>query len=190
MKHCVQIIGGQFRGKKIHVPDVAGLRPTPSRVRETLFNWLMHRIRGARCLDAFAGSGALGLEAYSRGAAHVTLVEQEKIAALHLKKLLSSFGSSHLQLVPEDACHFLEETKESYDIIFLDPPFQTNLLPQCLGIIAQREEILPAGGVVYIESPQEMVLDPSIFKLVKIKRAGQVVYGLYEKNFRESPSQP
>ena len=181
MKHSIQIIGGQFRGKKIQVPNVEGLRPTPSRVRETLFNWLMHRIRGARCLDAFAGSGALGVEAYSRGATHVTLVEQDKTALLHLQKLLSSFGSSHLQLVPGDVCRFLEQTKESYDIIFLDPPFLTNLLSQCLSIIAQKKEILTPGGQVYIESPQEVIPDPSIFKLLKSKRAGQVVYGLYEK---------
>lgn len=87
MKQVVRIIGGLYRGKKLHFPDVEGLRPTPDRVRETLFNWLMHDIREARCLDAFAGSGALGLEAFSRGAARVVFLEQSPKAYAHLQKI-------------------------------------------------------------------------------------------------------
>ena len=99
MKQEIRIIGGQYRGKKLQFPNVEGLRPTPDRVRETLFNWLMHDIRDARCLDAFAGSGALGLEAFSRGASQVVFIEQAPLAQANLQKIIQAFNSPILKLL-------------------------------------------------------------------------------------------
>ena len=118
--NSVRIIGGLYRGKKIHVPELEGLRPTPNRVRETLFNWLMNDIRGARCLDAFAGSGALGLEAYSRGAAEVIFLESSHCAHGALQKNIALFKNPTLILKKTDALSYLESAKEPFDIIFLD----------------------------------------------------------------------
>lgn len=180
MKQVIRIIGGQYRGKKIAFPDSDGLRPTPDRVRETLFNWLMNDIRNARCLDAFAGSGALGLEAFSRGAAEVCLIEQQKATFFHLQTIISSFKASNLTLMNTNACDFIRQTKRVFDIIFLDPPFDANLLTPCLTDLSEHP-ILPAGGLVYIESSQEIIPDPLQWQTLKQKRAGQVVYGLLKK---------
>ncbi len=180
MKQVIRIIGGQYRGKKIAFPDSDGLRPTPDRIRETLFNWLMHHIRNARCLDAFAGSGALGFEAFSRGAAEVCLIEQNKSTFSHLQTVISSFKTSHLTIINANACDFIHQTKQVFDIIFLDPPFATSQLPSCLIDLSARP-ILPAGGLVYIESPQEITVDPLHWDILKQKKAGQVVYALLKK---------
>lgn len=180
MNQTIRIIGGRFRGKKLHFPTIEGLRPTPDRVRETLFNWLMHDIHEARCLDAFAGSGALGLEAFSRGAASVTLLEYDPKAYANLLKQASSFNSSSLTIRKTDACQFLQQTKESFDIIFLDPPFAKNYIPICLSSLA-RSNVLVNDGLLYIESPSEVDIDPSIWQKIKQKMAGQVVYSLYKK---------
>lgn len=180
MKQIIRIIGGQYRGKKLHFPDVEGLRPTPDRVRETLFNWLMHDIREARCLDAFSGSGALGLEAFSRGAARVVLLEQSPKACANLKKIISEFNSPKLKLLQTDALLYLQQHQEEFDIIFLDPPFAQNYLPQCMAYITQNQ-MMKRGGLVYLESSDEIHLDEHYWRPVKLKRAGQVNYGLFEK---------
>lgn len=159
MKQTVRIIGGRYRGKKISFPDIEGLRPTSDRVKETLFNWLMHDIRGARCLDAFAGSGALGLEAYSRGADRVVLVESSPKVYSNLKQIVATFDSSTLTVVQCDAQEYILESPECFDIIFLDPPFAKNYLPRCLDILS-RSNLLASGGLVYIESPDKLQLDP------------------------------
>ncbi|HHT0592531.1 TPA: 16S rRNA (guanine(966)-N(2))-methyltransferase RsmD [Legionella anisa] len=180
MKQSIRIIGGLYRGKKLHFPDVEGLRPTPDRVRETLFNWLMHDTREARCLDAFAGSGALGLEAFSRGAARVVFLEQSPKAYTHLQKIIASFNSPKLKLLQTDAVEYLQRNQEQFDIIFLDPPFAQNYLPQCISNITQSN-ILKPGGLVYIESPIAIQLDEKHWRQIKQKQAGQVVYSLFEK---------
>lgn len=180
MKQVIRIIGGLYRGKKLHVPDVEGLRPTPDRVRETLFNWLMHEIKEARCLDAFAGSGALGLEAFSRGAAKVVFVEQSPIANANLSKIITQFSNSKLQLIKTDARLYLQQSPEQFDIIFLDPPFAQNYIPQCLNDLAQNS-ILVKGGLVYLESPTIIEINEKQWREIKLKRAGQVVYGLFQK---------
>ena len=180
MKQTIRIIGGQFRGKKLHFPAVDGLRPTPDRVRETLFNWLMHDIRDARCLDAFAGSGALGFEAYSRGAANVMLLEKNPSVYANLLSLASTFNTSKLCIKKADACEFLQKTKERFNIIFLDPPFAKNYLPLCLETLT-HSDILIKDGLLYIESPHEVALDQAIWQQIKLKHAGQIVYGLYKK---------
>lgn len=181
MNQTVRIIGGKYRGKKLSFPDIDGLRPTPDRVKETLFNWLMHDINGARCLDAFAGSGALGFEAFSRGAERVVFVEASRQAFNNLKQIASNFNSSVLSVVHGEAQDYFANTKESFDIIFLDPPFAKNYLPQCLEILSHSHLLAP-GGLVYLESPDKLLLDPAFWKEKKLKQAGQVIYGLYEKN--------
>ncbi|CEK11702.1 16S rRNA (guanine(966)-N(2))-methyltransferase RsmD [Legionella hackeliae] len=181
MKQTVRIIGGRYRGKKLSFPNVEGLRPTPDRVKETLFNWLMHDIHGARCLDAFAGSGALGFEAYSRGASRVVLVESSPKVYANLQQVASAFDSNALSVVQANAEDYFINSTERFDIIFLDPPFAKNYLPNCLKILSQSDLLIP-GGLVYLESPDKISLDPVHWAEKKSKQAGQVIYGLYEKN--------
>ena len=177
MKQTVRIVGGQYRGKKIPFPDSEGLRPTPDRVRETVFNWLMHDIRDAHCLDAFAGSGAMGFEAFSRGASEVCLIEQSHTVFANLQSIISGFNSPRLTAIHTDAIEFIRQTKRSFDIIFLDPPFTSNLLPTYLNEISQSTLLNP-GGLVYIESSSQIDIPQSIWKTLKYKKAGQVFYGL------------
>lgn len=177
MKQEIRIIGGIYRGKKIQFPCVDGLRPTADRVKETLFNWLMHDIHEARCLDAFAGSGSLGIEAFSRGAAHVVFIEHSPEAYAQLTKTLSPFKSTKLSLVKADTLAYLQQCKEQYDLIFLDPPFTKNWIPVCLEYIV-RNQLLAAGGLVYLESAQEIAIDERIWQQKKHKKAGQVFYSL------------
>ena len=180
MKQNVRIIGGQYRGKKISFPDLEGLRPTPNRVKETLFNWLMNDIRDARCLDAFAGSGGLGFEAYSRGAKRVVLVEAVDKAYKHLQQTAASFNSGNLLVVHAKALDYFKKTKEMFDIIFLDPPFANNEYTACLEVLAHTS-VLIKGGLVYLESAQKQCVNPEHWQEKKAKQAGQVFYGLYEK---------
>lgn len=180
MKQIIRIIGGLYRGKKLHVPEVEGLRPTPDRVRETLFNWLMHDIRNARCLDAFAGTGALGFEAFSRGAEQIVFIEQSPKACANLQKIITQFNSPKLSLNRTDTRQYIQQTSSRFDIIFLDPPFAADYIPQCLDDIVSNN-LLSAGGLVYTESPMPIELDSTQWRQIKLKQAGQVVYGLIEK---------
>jgi 16S rRNA (guanine966-N2)-methyltransferase len=180
LKQEIRIIGGLYRGKKIHFPAIEGLRPTPDRVKETLFNWLMNDIHNARCLDAFAGSGSLGFEAFSRGAAQIFFVEQAPAAYNNLNKIITQFNSSKLKLIKGDALNYLQHSTEQFDLIFLDPPFSTNLIPQCLTSISQNK-LLIKGGLIYLEAPTEIDVDIEQWKSIKLKKNGQVVYGLFEK---------
>jgi 16S rRNA (guanine966-N2)-methyltransferase len=181
MKSVVRIIGGHHRGKKIHFPDTLSLRPTPSRVRETLFNWLMHSIHGTRCLDAFAGSGALGFEAWSRGAGHVTFIEQSPTAFLNLKKQALAFKSSTLEPIQTDALTYLTHTHEQFNLIFLDPPFdKPALLNNSISLLEERN-ILLEQGLIYTESAQPITLNPAHWETLKEKKAGLIYYSLHQK---------
>jgi 16S rRNA (guanine966-N2)-methyltransferase len=180
LKQTVRIIGGLYRGKKIHFPELEGLRPTPDRVKETLFNWLMNDIKNARCLDAFAGSGALGMEAFSRGAAKVTFIEQSPIAYTNLRKSLEQFNHPSLSLLQINALDYLKKGSETFDIIFLDPPYALNYLSPCLELIFQSQILVP-GGLVFVESSSPIDINPDHWKQLKLKQAGQVIYGLFEK---------
>lgn len=180
MKQTIRIIGGQYRGKKLQFPDIDGLRPTPDRIRETLFNWLMHSIRDARCLDAFAGSGALGFEAFSRGAGKIVLVEQSTPAFTNLKAIASLFKSPNLTVIKGDALLYLQQAREQFDIIFLDPPFSQNYLDDCIALLT-NSQLLVEEGLLYIESPIEITLDPLVWESIKLKKAGQVFYALHKK---------
>jgi 16S rRNA (guanine966-N2)-methyltransferase len=167
-KGKIRIIAGEFRGRRIPVPDRPGLRPTPDRVRETLFNWLGQSLEGLSCLDLFAGSGALGFEAASRGAARVVMVEHDRAVFEVLKKTRDTIGAKQVELVLEDAFTYLKRTKESFDVVFLDPPFGQNALPAVF-----RQLRLERGARVYVESSEPFAAGEG-WRELKRARAGQV----------------
>jgi 16S rRNA (guanine966-N2)-methyltransferase len=155
----LRIIGGQWRGRRISFARVPGLRPTPDRVRETLFNWLQGSIEGARCLDLFAGSGALGLEALSRGASQVVMVERHPQVAAHLHKLATELQASHMHVEQADVLAFLRATVQPFDIIFLDPPYGEHLLEPALALLQERGWLTTAQ-YLYLEHRQQDALPP------------------------------
>jgi len=179
----LRIIGGEWRGRKVRFPPLAGIRPTPNRVRETAFNWLQGVVPGSRCLDLYAGSGALGLEALSRGAREVTFVDVEPAVVRHIVDTLRELGCDRGRAVRADARRFLEAPGTPYDIIFLDPPFDEPVLgAACQGIEAAGW--LKVGGYVYLESPAtagEPPL-PAGWTLLRSKRAGEVGYHLARRD--------
>jgi len=146
----VRIIGGHWRGRRLPVPDQAGLRPTPDRVRETLFNWLAPYLPGAVCLDLFAGTGVLGLEALSRGAQRAVLVEQNADAMRSLHQAVALLGASDAQVAQGDALAWLRDSADAFDIVFLDPPYASDLLVPALELLAQRG-LVRSGGFAYLE---------------------------------------
>ncbi len=175
----LRIIGGAWRGRHLHFPAVLGLRPTPDRVRETLFNWLQPIIPGARCLDLFAGSGALSFEALSRGAAEAVLVERDAAAAHALQQHVETLRASQARIVPDDALHYLRGTPHPYDVIFLDPPFQDQLLPACVAALAAGGWLAPRAWI-YLEADKRTPLPPwpPGWSLHRSKIAGEVGYYL------------
>jgi 16S rRNA (guanine966-N2)-methyltransferase len=179
-RNAVRIIGGGWRGRRVQFPDSPGLRPTPDRVRETLFNWLQHSIVGTRCLDLFAGSGALGIEALSRGAREVVFVEQARDPARALSAELQRLGgSSRAQVIETAAQRFLAAPGEPFDGIFLDPPYGRGYLADCVAAI-EAGGWVKAGGWVYLESERVAGVPavPPRWDLVKSKSAGEVGYHL------------
>lgn len=174
-RNQLRIIGGSWRSRRLDFPDVEGLRPTPDRVRETLFNWLMPVIHGARCLDLFAGSGALGLEALSRGAASVVLVDRDPRVIATLRKHLQTLQAQGATLAQQGALDFLQGEPIPLDIIFLDPPFRQGLLQPALELLDSRGWLAP-GARIYIEqeSEQPMVAMPEGWELLRELKAGQV----------------
>ena len=175
----LRIIGGRWRGRKLRFPPSSAIRPTPDRVRETLFNWLGARVSGASCLDLFAGSGALGLEALSRGAARVTFVERDAAAARELRARLAEWGASGAAVVQADALRFLAGPAEPFDVVFLDPPFASDLLPEAAGLLAKRRWLAP-GALIYVECAARAGVPPlpESWQLAKAKQAGEVGYYL------------
>ena len=181
----LRIIGGRWRGRKLRFPAVPGLRPTPDRVRETLFNWLMLEIPGARCLDLFAGSGALGLEALSRGAASTTFVERDRGAAEALRGHLAALEvGAAAQVQQADALRWLEGPApapgEGFDVVFLDPPFDLPLLEPACRALQDRGWLAPRAWV-YLErrSSGARPALPAGFQPHRSREAGQVSYELY-----------
>ena len=186
--NSLRIIAGQWRGRKLSFATAPGLRPTPDRVRETLFNWLQGHLHDARCLDLFAGSGALAFEALSRGAGHVTLVENNREAANELRENIALLQTDNALLIQADAFQYLDaqcfdgkpqsSPTQAFDLIFLDPPFRKNYLPKLLTSVHEKN-LLTKGGVIYLEyeneaNPQlEEALEP--FEVLKEKKAGQII---------------
>jgi 16S rRNA (guanine966-N2)-methyltransferase len=184
----VRIIGGSLRGRRIPVPDLPGLRPTPDRVRETLFNWLSPHLAGARVVDLFAGTGALGFEAASRGAAAVTLVESQRAAQVALRETLQRLTLPDVKLVAGDALAFLATGAGEYEVIFLDPPFDSGLQAPALAAI-HRHGRLAAGGYCYVEQPREAP-PPSLpegWTTHRSGQAGEVGYHLLHVPQRHLP---
>jgi 16S rRNA (guanine966-N2)-methyltransferase len=178
----LRIIGGAWRGRRLRFPGSADIRPTPDRVRETLFNWLGGRAAGARCLDLFAGSGALGLEALSRGAAHVEFIEQDGTAARELGRLLEEWGAANATVHRGDALRFLEGRAEPFDVAFLDPPFAAGLVSEAADRL-ERRGWLAARALIYVECGARDGLPamPACWALLKSKHAGEVGYHLLER---------
>jgi 16S rRNA (guanine966-N2)-methyltransferase len=183
-----RIIGGAHRGRRLGFPPLPGLRPTPDRVRQTVFDWLAPTIAGARCLDLYAGSGALGLEALSRGALAVTFVEREHAAAEairgHLEKLRASGGT----VVVADALGALGTLAGPFDVAFVDPPFESTLRRKTLDALAASSLLAP-GARVYLEGPaDEPPPLPSGWVQHRSKRAGNVGYHLLVAGPAPAPS--
>lgn len=175
----LRIIGGAWRGRRIRFAPVAALRPSPDRVRETLFNWLREEVPGSRCLDLFAGSGALGIEALSRGAAHTLFVDCDSAVVRELRANLTLLGAQNAELLREDALRFLQGTPRKFDIVFLDPPFASGCLPEVCRLLDGRGWLAP-GAYIYLEQSAREPLDglPEGWALLRSKRAGEVGYHL------------
>lgn len=178
----LRIIGGQWRSRRIPIADVAGLRPTPDRIRETLFNWLQNVVSGARCLDLFAGSGALGFEALSREAAEVVFVEQDVRAFKQLQANVLTLGATQAHLVQADAFNYLQQATPAFDLIFLDPPFRYALPEKALNLLLERD-LFHADAFIYLEHEAEYQLDFAVWGLSvhRQTKAGQVMSFLLKK---------
>lgn len=177
----IRITGGTHRSRKIMVEDQPGLRPTADRIRETLFNWLGHNLFGLKVLDLYAGSGILAFEAASRSAAQVTCIENNTKTVIQLRKNLELMKFEQINVHQQTAMKFMQNCVETYDLIFLDPPFDSDEMNRINGIIAP---ITATGGLVYREygSDQDIEpLDETIWTLNKHKKAGQVRFELWQK---------
>jgi 16S rRNA (guanine966-N2)-methyltransferase len=180
LRNRFRIIAGQWRGRVLSFADVADIRPTADRVRETLFNWLQSEIVGANCLDAFAGSGALGFEALSRGAATVTCLELSNLACDSIKENMMLLHTDKMVLLRADTLNWLQKQKphKTFDIIFLDPPFSTDYLQSCCELL-ESQAWLSKNAFIYLEanSSLDQLVLPKGWQLEKQKRAGQVFFG-------------
>ena len=174
----VRIIGGQWRRSKLPVPDVPGLRPTSDRIRETLFNWLGQTLTGWRVLDAFAGSGALGFEAASRGADAVVMIEREAALVDSLRASQKRLQATAISIHRANALNWMTASAERFDLIFLDPPFADDLFDRAL---AAAVPLVADGGVIYVESPREIAA-PAGFTAWRQGRAGAVHYQLLRRD--------
>ena len=179
----IRIIGGEWRSRKLTVPDAPGLRPTPDRVRETLFNWLAPTIQGARVLDAFTGSGALFLEGLSRGASTGVAIDANTDAVNNLRRNLAVLQCDDAQVLRMDSLHYLSnQTEQGFDIVLLDPPFHQDLLLSACQLL-EDNNWLNKGAWIYTESEQapSSLGVPSTWRLHREKHTGQVHYALWQK---------
>lgn len=175
--HEVRIIGGLWRGRKLSFPGKMDLRPTPNRIRETLFNWLGQNLSGQTCLDLFAGSGALGFEAASRGAQQVVMVESDHAVFQKINKNKTLLAAEQVKPVMMKALDFLAANSERFNIIFLDPPYRLNMLPELLTVIPAH---LAEHGLVYIEN-NDTFSHGAEWTPWRSKKAGSVHYQLLEQ---------
>jgi 16S rRNA (guanine966-N2)-methyltransferase len=177
----VRIVGGAWRSRRIRFPPGRGIRPTPDRVRETLFNWLGQDLTGLACLDLFAGSGALGFEAASRGAKRVVLVERDRAAHAALVANRDALGAHQVEVVRSDGLEFVRGDSAQYDIVFLDPPFASGYSARVLPLLPQR---MAGDARVYYESAGGAAW-PAGWSVVRAGRAGQVVFQLAKRTHDE-----
>jgi 16S rRNA (guanine(966)-N(2))-methyltransferase RsmD len=179
----LRIIGGSWRGRKLRFPASAAIRPTPDRVRETLFNWLGQRLDGQRCLDLFAGSGALGFEAASRGAERVLMIERNARAARQLRENQARLAAKMIEIAEADGLRLASRLAPgSFDVVFLDPPFGDGLLAQALELAAP---LVAPDGFLYVESGEPLELEgtPPLagWAIVRRSKAGAVHYHLLRR---------
>lgn len=187
----LRIIAGHWRGRKLRFLDGKELRPTPDRVRETLFNWLQTDLIGSRCLDLFAGSGVLGVEAASRGADNVLMVEQSIDTVTEIRENIELLKTDKIQVLCENVMNFLADEKSTgdhlggqlFDIVFMDPPYQSDLLETCCELLEQRQW-LAKYAKIYIEYDIHLGLGkmPGSWQSLRNKKAGQVGYCLYQNS--------
>lgn len=182
MQNKLRIIGGDWRSRQITFDDAEGLRPTPARVRETLFNWLHYDIIGSRCLDLYTGSGALSFEAASRGAKAVVQVEQNPVACRNLKANADKLAATQIKIVQTDAFRYLAGNAEAFDVVFIDPPFALNLAAQSCYWLEDKGWLSPHAKI-YVESASHVPLEglPENWHLLKNKVAGEVAYQLFQR---------
>lgn len=179
----LRIIGGEWRSRRLSFPDGPGLRPTPDRVRETLFNWLAPYVAGAKVLDAFAGSGALYLEALSRGATTAVALDSNPAAIASLKQNLETLRCAKGQVLQSDALRYLQSPESTaFDLVFLDPPFHQNLLVETCALLEERQWLAERAWI-YTESetPPSSLQLPANWRLHREKKAGQVYYALWQR---------
>ena len=179
----VRVISGKWRGRKLAVLNAEGLRPTTDRVKETLFNWLMHDIDGATVLDCFAGSGSLAIEALSRHAKSATLIERDPALARHLQQNLQKLNCTDAQVVNQDCLTVVTQSApQTHSVVFIDPPFRKDLaLPCCQAL--EQHNWLTADALIYLETEKELPVQqiPANWRLLKEKIAGQLAYRLYQR---------
>ena len=180
IKNKVRVIGGKWRGRIISFPSNIALRPTPNRVRETVFNWLGQDMSGKVCLDLFAGSGAMGIEAASRGSEHVVMVESNRKVYSILQSSLQKLRADQIELLMMDALKFIISDQRLFDMIFLDPPYQLGLLPKVLNLLPSH---LTQDGLIYLEAGNSFEPNED-WSVWRGGQAGRVHYQLlkYEKN--------
>jgi 16S rRNA (guanine966-N2)-methyltransferase len=178
----LRIIGGEWRSRQIVFADAPGLRPTPNRVRETLFNWLQTDVINSACLDLYAGSGALGFEAASRGARRVTLVENDAGACEKLKENIAALAAKQIELVALDVNQYLLKAADKFDLVFLDPPFKQNLVALTCKKLEQQGW-LAEYAKIYVETERHLALTdmPANWRLLKSKAAGEVGFHLFQR---------
>ncbi|MGR8952275.1 MAG: 16S rRNA (guanine(966)-N(2))-methyltransferase RsmD [Gammaproteobacteria bacterium] len=182
MVNKIRIIGGSWRSRQLRFDDAPGLRPTPARVRETLFNWLQYDIAGSRCLDLYAGSGALGFEAASRGAKEVVQVESDAGACRNLRANAAALGANGNRIVEMEVERFLAGKAAAFDLVFLDPPFAKNLAAAACNRL-EHNGWLAKNAKIYVETEAgfELAGLPGTWQLLKDKTAGEVRYRLFER---------
>lgn len=180
----LRIIGGEWRGRKLRFPDAPNLRPTPDRVRETIFNWLSPMIHGARCLDLFAGSGALGLEALSRGAAFTSFVDSHRKVTEALQSHLTLLEANDIAEVRQmDGVTFLKEAATKYNLVFLDPPYHLDFMQKVVPLL-EDNGWLGEKAMIYLEIEKRQALPelPANWEKLKDKTAGEVNYYLFQRS--------
>ena len=182
MSNKLKIIGGDWRSRSIHFDDAPGLRPTPARVRETLFNWLRNDILNSRCLDLYAGSGALSFEAASRGAKSIVQVESNPLACRALKENAVTLDAKEIKIVQSEVFRYLAGNSELFDVVFIDPPFQQSLAVQTCQWLEDKGW-LSAHAKIYVEVERTLKLNemPANWLQLNSKVAGEVSYNLFER---------
>lgn len=178
----IRVIGGRWRGRRIILPSEADIRPTPDRARETLFNWLAPVIDGMKCLDLFAGSGALGIEALSRGASETWFIEKNELVAAHLSETLQRLECGSARVITADAAHFLEKEAVCFDLVLLDPPFDGIDLGNLCTLL--EAGWLSSGAYIYLEMHRRTELPglPANWTAIREKTAGQVRFALAKRH--------